>query len=1102
MRHGGGCRFLRSPVLGALVLAAAVAGGCNGDDGDTIVGPQGPAGTSGTGYNMPSTQLQEYENLPGVVLTVTGVAGGSGPGGNLMPGNTPRVTFTLTTTSGTALDLTAMDSAAAWFSGPTFNYQKVLPPWTAGSSYSDVRTASVKNADGSWTYTFPAAIPTTYPAPRNDSANWSDGELTGTGLLDGTYTVCMRIYRYYYIGEAGTSVRDVGNAAVDLLLGVSPGTLAPRAVTQKQNCNNCHGTLQFHGGTYRDTRLCVTCHTAGSEDDYTGSNETIEFKVMIHRIHDGSHLPSVNGVTVDSSGLAQYGTGISFMLGSSTSPHTFDKVAFPVMPSAYVSYLYDTAGTTYQGAAGNGPMPRDTGYSSLSATAKLAEDRVRTGVVACAKCHGDPDGTGLLSAPAQGNNYLIPSRNACGSCHDDVKWSQTTAYARNSQTMGQQLANANCTNAGCHTSSGTALSVQDAHTHPYSNATLNTGVNVAITAAGGGTGTGGNHQAGDPISATFSVRNNASTDLALNSLTRFQMMVVGPTSNTQLILPNVNALDTAFRKGSPFTGSGTITTPAVAAGATAQTIGVEFTSSTAFDVVGSVSSPLTGQSIGLSSGSTAAVTYNGVSFTMTQGATVFAADDRWYFEAVPVATSYTMNVPLDITYERVGTATGLAQGMTVANAPLYWGRQTVYEVTGVAAGTTLTSAAPALGRYATADNAALVTAAIIVGDKVVLDSGTLTEEYLTIGRIQTTDDVTGADLGTLDRVWFTKALRYAHGSGTALQEPTLSTRREGATYAVTNPGTGTITLVASAFTSGNPVVVTYRTDGRFGWYRAPGDTRQAIFSDPAADSDDVGPVAGDWKGLPLLDGTYTVAIWANRDFTVAPAGAVTTTESWNNWTSNNTTYRMIAPATGAQKQFLFGAATTLVSRTIISSAANCDACHNEVMAHGYGRSGLDRCLLCHSIPGTEDGPKYSFNSWYTPPTQGVSMDFRVLLHKVHAGEDLVNPSTFTPIGVFLAVPYILDIEDHVFPMWPDGTKNCTKCHGATSTAWKAPATRVHPNATGQPTQAWRVACTSCHDASYVQAHADLMTSASGVESCPTCHGSGRDQDVAIKHKVR
>src|SRR6185503_7080699 len=103
----------------------------------------------------------------------------------------------------------------------------------------------------------------------------------------------------------------------------------------------------------------------------------------------------------------------------------FSSVAFPAWPQGLV------------------PLPRDQGYSALSATDKATEDKIRTGPSNCAVCHGDPDGDGPLTTPAQGDLILSqPSRQSCGSCHDDVGWGQP--YTSNGQTMGAQANNANC----------------------------------------------------------------------------------------------------------------------------------------------------------------------------------------------------------------------------------------------------------------------------------------------------------------------------------------------------------------------------------------------------------------------------------------------------------------------------------------------------------------------------------------------------------------------------------------------------------------------------------------------------------------------------------
>lgn len=1049
---------------------------CN--DGTVIEIVNGTNGVNG------STVLTRWDNLPGVVLAITGVAGGTGPNGNVRPGDTVSVTFTVKRKNGTNVSLKELSSGAIYLSGPTSNYQRVI------ASQSDLLTRAVDNGGGSWAYTFAAPIPATFLAPLNDSPSFDagSGELTGQPLLDGTYTVAMQAYQNFTI--EGVSYRDTGNATSDFLMGAAT-VLVKREVVGEANCEQCHTQLRAHGGSRNDLSVCVTCHTAGAEDRNVATVEggtpgvTIEFAVMVHKIHNAAHLPSVVGVGHNATGAPDY-TLVSKpykIVGYNNAVTDFSEVAFPVFPSAYAAFLFDTAGTTYTGAAGNGFMPRDTGWAALAPAAKLKSDKVRTGTVACSKCHGVPNNLDGGVAPSQGNRFETAiSRKTCGSCHDTIDFSAPGSTGGHFQMLNDD------TCAICH-GPGALAPVRDAHRHPYENPAFNTGVNLNLTGLTPGSGPGGKFVAGDPFEVTFSVTNDADAGIPVMSLTRLQIIVVGPTSNRQIILPNTNPFDFAFRKASPFTGNGTITGLAVAGTAVEQVIGVVFTSATTFDVRGSVSAPLTGQVPG------SAVTFNGVTFTVTAGTTPFAVDDRWYLEVVPAAASYTIKVPLDVSFERLGQSTGAADVFTVGNLPLTWGRQVVMERTALVGSAGVLSAASAeLQRYVALDAAS--NAGLAVGDRVGLDLGLATEEYAQIGRIQTTDDVTGADLGAADRVYFTTPLRYAHGLGGAVQEVTLTTRREGSAYSVSSAANGQLTTVAGAFTAGNPVVVSYRTAGRFGWKRSPTDTSQNLFPAPIADSAEIDESWGDWKGLPLLDGTYTVGMWANKDFTLTPDATLTATQSWDTFTNDNTTYRMMAkPAT---RDFLFGAATTLEKRAVISSGANCNVCHTDLAAHGFGRRGLETCLLCHNAPGAEDGPKFTYASWYVRPTPGVTVDFRTLAHRIHAGKELSQP--YETNGVFLGTPYPVSYNKVGFPSFVGGVAECTKCHGPGNTAWQEPAPRAHPLAP-VPVRTWAAACGSCHDSATAQTHFFLQT-ANGAESCAVCHGKDRENSVELSHKAR
>jgi hypothetical protein len=1129
-----------------LLLPLLALAGCSGSDGNTgPAGPQGPPGPPG-GSGPTPTIVEQGQDAPGIHVAIVSLGGASGASGTFQVGDQVSVTFSLTKTDGTNWDISEMSYGRVLASGPSFNYQRVLPEAT------NVASTAVDNGDGTYTYTFASPIPAVYAAPLNDSDAFgaADGELTGQALLSGTYTLGLYFGWNYTVDE--TAHRDAGNATQDFLFG-SATEIDAREVVKQENCNACHMSLRVHGELRRDVKLCLLCHTAGAEDRIsTAAGGTpglsIDFKVMIHKIHNGSHLPSVLGIATADNGTLDYtATPVPYQIvGYQDSISDFSDVKFPVWPNFNVA------------------MPKDANYSTLSSTdpdgsggpllsPKARNDTIRTGVTACYKCHGDPDGAGPLAAPAQGNLYKThPTEQVCYSCHDDVR--PGYPYTANLQTMPDTANNTNC--VLCHTASGAALSIENAHKHPLLDPNLNAGVNAVITDVSGGTGAGGNFQVGDTPTLEFTLKNDAGEDIGLSTLDSSSAFFMGPSTNQQLVMPltsangmSLNPFDFTGRLQAVSTSNkGTMSKVFLGATAVEETLVVEFTSTTAFSVTGSTSGSLgsgtlpaaastnpTGGAVsnfdlgsglttgtvqvtfsdathftvsGLATGSgvlpnatnastrftSASLSFNiavtttafaagntiqigifrgaaanPVLFAVVAGKTAFSATagapDRFYYELHPDAATYTLKMPMDMQLEYLGAGSGAAgQVLHPGNVPVYYGRQQLWEAATTATTTTTTSEAYTLCRQMDV----VPVTGFAAGDTVVVDpAGAVgAREYVTITPLKA-DGTGAAAADTTTRILFRTPLRYGHDSGLTLTKVTLTLKQEGGSNAYTltpgdsTPGSAVITSNV-AFNAAAGMVLTYRTDARFGYKRHYLDLAQSNYTAPANDTVAIGAEQGDWQGLSYQDGTYEADIWFQKNLDLGLQGEVQTYRC----TSNS-----------AQGMFLYGSASEVTPHQIISNTDTCLSCHNDVLFHGGGRRGIDTCLTCHSISG---------NTSSMMPSTGAPIEFRQMLHKIHMGGDLPDAATY-PMAT-----------EGTFPAMPGGPEQCVKCHGNNS--WNAPAPREHTGAS-VPVRTWGTSCGSCHSSDAAQAHIAVQTSTAGYESCEVCHGASRDWSVVVMHKA-
>jgi OmcA/MtrC family decaheme c-type cytochrome len=199
--------------------------------------------------------------LPGAVAAITNVTNGSA-------GQKPTITFTLKDKAGNGLDAKGMTTLRAYWAGPTTDY--------AQYQQEDARTATC-DAAGTCTYTFSNAIPA---GAKGSFAIYMEGyrEIT---ILPGTAKA---------VTQRDAFVNPIRYFSVD-----GSAVAQRRQVVDMQKCNACHGALALHGDQRNNVQGCVVCHNPNETDRSRRPAgqmpaQTVDFKVMIHRIHTGHEL--------------------------------------------------------------------------------------------------------------------------------------------------------------------------------------------------------------------------------------------------------------------------------------------------------------------------------------------------------------------------------------------------------------------------------------------------------------------------------------------------------------------------------------------------------------------------------------------------------------------------------------------------------------------------------------------------------------------------------------------------------------------------------------------------------------------------------------------
>jgi OmcA/MtrC family decaheme c-type cytochrome len=209
------------------------------------------------------------------------------------------------------------------------------------------------NAVGDYTYTFKTLAPATF---------------------DATATHAIGVSAQRDLSEFGTfdEWSETSNDVFTFVPNGSP-VLVTRSVVTTDACNQCHDPLIGHGGSRIKVELCIMCHTPQTVNADTLLTQ--DMKVLVHKIHMGSSLPSVVA-------------GTPYRIWHRGAWSDFSKVVFP----------QDVRNCTTCHAAG---------------AAQADAWKTNPSAAACGSCHDDVNfitGANHLNLPQNDDNQ-------CKNCH-------------------------------------------------------------------------------------------------------------------------------------------------------------------------------------------------------------------------------------------------------------------------------------------------------------------------------------------------------------------------------------------------------------------------------------------------------------------------------------------------------------------------------------------------------------------------------------------------------------------------------------------------------------------------------------------------------------
>jgi hypothetical protein len=417
---------------------------------------------------------------PGLVTTITGAS--------IAQDGTIQVQFKLTDPKGLGLDRTGVNTPGSISTsfiigvlprGQNQYTSYVTRTATSSSGVSVQQPAAdsggtyQQTGDGQYTYTFKSKAPAGFDTTA-------------------THTIGMYASRDLSEFDLGTNSDDAVFSFVPNGSAVTEVHDEIRTIT----CNKCHDPLQAHGGPRRSVPLCVICHQAQNVDPDTGNS--LDMKVMIHKIHMGESLPSV-----------QAGHPYQ-IIGFRNAVNDFSNVVFPAV---------DTRNCTFCHEGGLVPPPNSGEPGQGGVTPP-------TGGAACGSSDNPGCNPDLAPWPASNVNYWLshPSRAACGACHDNVDF----ATGENHADL-PEISDNLCTT--CHIIQGELpfdVSIVGAHTIPQFAPGL-PGVVFKLLRVDNGA-------AGQAPTVTYTLEDKSGSPILPSAMNSLNLVMAGPTGDYQTVI--------------------------------------------------------------------------------------------------------------------------------------------------------------------------------------------------------------------------------------------------------------------------------------------------------------------------------------------------------------------------------------------------------------------------------------------------------------------------------------------------------------------------------------------------------------------------------------